>query len=518
MRRKFKVRNLISIIGLAILMIPAISGAVVIEPRIQVDHPVILADSSLPVYVILRFDIPIRPPDPDLTRPDLNLALVIDRSGSMEDKGKMDYAIEAANLLVDHLQPTDRLSVVDYDDIISVLWPSTLVKSPEMIKAKINSLFPRNSTNLCGGMMRGVEQVTPYVQGDQINRVILLSDGLANTGITSPNEIRKLVRESKNKGVTITAMGLGLEYNEDLLQLIAENSGGNYYFIENPKQMARIFDNELGTLFATVGKDVRLNFRASSQVQNIKVYGYVSQTDNNSTNIEMENFYTGEKRTLVLRLDLDPLAVGEYDLGQIAFDYKDLESDQVRTFSAPIKVRTTTNSDEVKQAEVQEAMVEALLVEADNLHLEQIRIYESGDKQTALDNISQYSSVLKSANLSLQDKMIEKKIEALNMEADEMKWAEEDAENMKYYNVQNKMRFYQSQKGKRGYYIMQKGDTGLQVENLKQALSDAGFYKGTVDEEFTDDLVEAVEKFQKSEGLTVDGVAGPMTLKKLGLY
>ena len=516
MRQKTNVLRIFVFIGLALLMLPLTGRAVTIEPNIQVDHPLILADSSMPVYITLRFDIPKRVKD--FSRPDLNLALVIDRSGSMSDRGKMEYAIEAACRLVDQLQPTDRLSVVEYDDVISVLIPSTKVESKERIKSRIRSLYPRNSTNLCAGMMRGVDEIIPYLKRNQINRVLLLSDGLANTGITNPSEIRRMVRGAKAEGVTITTMGLGLDYNEDMMRMIAENAGGNYYFIESPNQMAHVFNNELGTLFATVGKDVRLRFSASPRVREIKVFGYVSENDRNISEIEMENFYTGEERLLVMRLDLDPMSAGEYDLGEITFDYRDIDSDKMKTFSAPIKVKAVTDENKMKQAENYEAVVEALLVEADNMHDEQIKLFKQGDKAAALDNISLYTETLSIANGRLQNKMIEKKIEALNMEAEEMDWAEEEADNMKFYNLQNSVRFHQAQKGKRDYYMMQEGDNGLQVQKLKQALQDEGFYKGTVDENFDDDLAKAVSEFQKREGLTVDGIAGPATLKKLGLY
>ena len=504
------------LVGLMLLALPLTGRAVTIVPNIQVDHPLIMADSSMPVYVLLRFDIPKRVKD--FSRPDLNLALVIDRSGSMSDRGKMEYAIEAACRLVDQLQPTDRLAVVEYDDVISVLWPSSKVESKERIKQRIRSLYARNSTNLCGGMMRGVDEILPYVQRNQINRVILLSDGLANTGVTSPSEIRRLVRDAKSRGITVTTMGLGLDYNEDLMRMIAENAGGNYYFIESPNQMAQVFNNELGTLFATVGSDVLLRFNASSRVRNVTVFGYLSETNNNLSKIEMENFYTGEERLLVMRLDLDPLTAGEYDLGEISFDYRDMDTDKMQTYSAPVKIRAVADEQKMRQAENSEAIVEALLVEADNMHEEQIRAFESGDKAGALDNISQYAATLASANDRLQDKKLEKKIEALNMEAGEMNIAETDNESMQYYSKQNKMRFYQSQKGKRDYYLMQVGDNGMQVQKLKQALTDNGFYQGPVDENFDDDLARAVSEFQKKEGLTVDGIAGPATLKKLGLY
>ncbi len=125
-----------------------------VKPVLEIDHPVVLAQKRGPVYLLVRFEVAEAGKDPSKPRPKLNLAMVIDRSGSMEDKGKMEYAKEAAKILVDGLESSDRLSIVEYDDRITVLWPSSPVESPGMIKKRIDTLSPRGSTNLAGGMMK----------------------------------------------------------------------------------------------------------------------------------------------------------------------------------------------------------------------------------------------------------------------------------------------------------------------------------------------------------------------------
>ncbi|MFO0007257.1 MAG: hypothetical protein ACK559_39695, partial [bacterium] len=94
-----------------------------------------------------------------------------------------------------------------------------------------------------------------------------MSDGLANTGITEPREIAELVRTARRKGIRISALGLGRDYDEDLMQAIAENGGGRYHYIEHPSQMARIFQDELGTMFETCAQDVDLEFAGSTRIR-----------------------------------------------------------------------------------------------------------------------------------------------------------------------------------------------------------------------------------------------------------
>ena len=101
-----------------------------------------------------------------------------------------------------------------------------------------------------------------------------MSDGLANTGVTDHGEIARLVRGAKRDGVRISAMGLGRDYDEDLMQSVAENGGGRYYYIEHPTQMARVFQEELGSLFETTARDVEVKFSGTAVVRKVEVVGY----------------------------------------------------------------------------------------------------------------------------------------------------------------------------------------------------------------------------------------------------
>jgi Ca-activated chloride channel homolog len=505
------------LLALSLLEMPPAAGQTV-QPRAEMDHAVVLAGLRQPVYVLVEFDVAKVEAQAVQERPQMNIGLVLDRSGSMDASGKMEYAKKAARIVVDRLTPADRLAVVEYDNQVTVLWPSSPVEAPEMIKRRIDGLTPRGGTDLTGGMMKGVEQVLENLDRDGINRVLLLSDGMANHGITHPERIARLVREARQRGVAISTMGLGLQYNEDLMQAIAENAGGHYYYIENPVQMARIFQQEMEALFTTVAKEVKIVFVGSQAVEQVEVFGFRSEASGPETRIPMEDFYAGEKRSLLLRLEVNPLQEGKIELGKLEFSYLDPLDGRFQRMVLELVVTASADSQQVDASRNERVIAGAALIEADKRHEEYVRLYEQGRKAEAQGKITTLADELTDRNVLLKDVQLAKKIEALRMEEEEMTEAELDQASRADYLKKSKLRAYHAQKGQRGKYLLQEGDEGYDVERLQEALLARQLYQGPVDGRFGTALVEAVKAFQRQDSLTVDGVAGPRTMKALQLY
>lgn len=501
-----------------ILPINALLAIDSVEPVVQVDQPIVLIKESRPVYALVQFKVIKVKEDPSKPRPKLNMALVIDRSGSMAQQGKLAFARKAAKILVDSMNPSDQLAVVEYDDQVNLLWPKSPVESPNLIKQQIDSLTPRGSTNLTGGMMKGVDEVLKGMDKTDLNRVILLSDGLANQGITNPVEIKQLVRDAKRKGVYITTMGLGANYNEDLMQAIAESAAANYYFIENPNQMKRIFREEMSILFTTVAKDAKIIYTPVPGIKKIDVFGFPFKQKGDIFEIEQEDFYSEESRTLLLRLSIEPQNLGKMALGKLTLFYKDIIADKDKTIEKLISVTVIEDKEEVARTSDKKVLVEAVLLESEKEHEDYVRLYEKGKMKDSLMGIQELANKLKKKNVGLGDVQISKKIEALEMEAQEMKEAEKNRINRAVYLKKSKMRFYKAKKGKRTSYILKEGDTGITVERVQKALKAAGLYPGPIDGKFTSPVTDAVKKFQQKHKLTPDGIVGPATLKALGIY
>jgi Ca-activated chloride channel family protein len=236
----------------------------------------ICSDSKTTLDVLVK----ITPPEPEanLKRPAINLGLVIDRSGSMSGDNKITFAKAAACYAVQQLLPSDRVSVTIYDDDVETIVPSTLTTDKPYILSQIERIQPRNMTALHAGWSQGGLQVSNYLNQEHLNRVILLSDGLANAGQTNPDVIGSDVRKLAEQSVSTTTMGVGNDYNEDLLEGMASSGDGNYYYIQSPEQLLAIFQTELQGLMATIGRRVRLKIEPQGGVEVADVFNDLEVT------------------------------------------------------------------------------------------------------------------------------------------------------------------------------------------------------------------------------------------------
>lgn len=273
----------------------------------------------------------------DHRRQPLNLSVVLDRSGSMGDERKIDYARRALHRLIDVLRPEDLFSLVIYDDAVEVLARPQRVTDRQRLHRMVDRISPGGSTNLGGGMIEGLQLARRSSDRDRIDRVILLSDGLANQGITSPVELNRIARQFRSKGVTLTTMGLGLDYNEDLMVGLAESGGGNYYFIEHPNQMAQILAKEFDELSSIVCRNAVLELRVHGGSRVLDVIGNGWSERNGRIEIPVGDLLNDDRRELVVEVEV-PKGVGELMFVEGSLRY---DSDQIpvqpRSFAAAVK-------------------------------------------------------------------------------------------------------------------------------------------------------------------------------------
>ncbi len=285
------------------------------------------------IYLQLSIDVPAVHAH---ERGPLNIAVVLDRSGSMSEQGKLTYAKSAICALVDQLRGDDLFSLVIYDDVVEVPFCAGPVGDRRHIKSLIREITPRNSTNLGGGMPEGFHQACRHIRREYVNRVVLLSDGLANVGITSVDELSSIAHRYRDKGISLTTMGVGLEYAENLMMALAEAGGGNYYFIESPYGIASIMQREFGLLGSVYACRAMIELRLGSGVRVLDVIGHEWHDRDGKCMIALGDLYGGSARDVTVELAV-PSGEGSRKVIEGALEYEEGEVARSESFAAEVR-------------------------------------------------------------------------------------------------------------------------------------------------------------------------------------
>ncbi len=218
-------------------------------------------------YALVRIVAPEAPVTTEsVVRTPLDIALVIDRSGSMSGQ-PLGTAKECAVRIVKGLRPDDRISIVTFDDEINIVQALTAVGDAKDIEARVRSIQSGGSTNLFGGWEEGAKQLAPFIKKDRIARVILLSDGQANQGLINESEIFTHVSKLAGTGITTSTIGLGHDFNESLLAGMAKSGEGVANFGQTPEDLDEAFEQQFAILSNTFLRQVEIKIQGGSDVK-----------------------------------------------------------------------------------------------------------------------------------------------------------------------------------------------------------------------------------------------------------
>jgi Ca-activated chloride channel family protein len=339
-------------------------------------------------------------PDSHKRRP-LNLCLVIDRSGSMAGD-KIEFTRQAAQFLVQHLGSADYFSIVLYTENVETLLPPEPVIRKDFIVQRLQKIRAGGMTNLSGGWLQGCSLVAQNVRDDYINRVILMSDGLANRGIIDERQLVTMAREKRNQNVTTTAMGLGADFNEELLMAMADAGGGAFYFIESPESTPLIFQEELRGLLSVVGQNLTVRLEVSENISNVsQLNAYDLHLNGNLYTFSLGDVYGDELKTLVLELDVPALTnIGEREIARLRFEYDAItESGSDRQMiELPIKINIVAEQ-AVLPAPNPEVGKSVLLLQSARARREAIKAADKSDFQSASQILRQAATAIEDSRL-----------------------------------------------------------------------------------------------------------------------
>ena len=275
-------------------------------------------------------------------RKDAILTFVIDVSGSMEKENRLELVKKALTLLVDQLRPTDKVGIVVYGSHGRLVLPHTGIGQRSEILAAINALTPDGSTNAAEGLRIGYDLAWRNAGVNHINRVILCSDGVANVGKTGPDEILKEIRAYVKKEITLSTVGFGMgNYNDVLMERLANTGNGNYAYVDTLSEARRIFVENLTATLQLIAKDAKIQVDFNPEVvSRFRLLGYENRRLNHEQfrddTVDAGEVGSGHQVTALYEVKLHPDATGK--MATVSIRYADADNHQVHEVSKDISV------------------------------------------------------------------------------------------------------------------------------------------------------------------------------------
>ena len=271
----------------------------------------------------------------------LNLALVIDRSGSMNSPEKMPYVKQSLRVFLHSLAANDRVAIVAYGTDPEVISPTREVGDGQWIDAAIDRIYTDGSTNLHGGLMLGFQEVDRNFDIRRNNRVILLTDGIANIGVTAPEQIAAAAKAYNDRGIYLSTIGLGHDINDALLSNLALQGQGAYHFIDSAEEMDKVFRKEVLGLMQKVARDVSLTIRPEPGVQVLGLTGYEGRPPSGPVEITLRDMGTGDSQIMLIQMALTPGGSGGRRLATVELRYTDIIAQRPEQTVLPVSVATS---------------------------------------------------------------------------------------------------------------------------------------------------------------------------------
>jgi Ca-activated chloride channel family protein len=280
-------------------------------------------------------------------RTPVNVAFVIDRSGSMRG-ARIAQAREAAAAAVRRLDKNDIASVVIFDDKIDLLVQAQPVDDHAAFIDRIRQVDTRGSTAIHGAVTEGAQQVRHNLDPRRLNRVVLLSDGQANVGQRRPEDFAKLGRELLAHGISVSTIGLGNQYNEDLMLALARASDGNHSYVGETTDLIQVFNKEFDDVLASCAQTVSIDIELRSGMRVVRALSRDGKIDGQTAHFQLNQVYAATEHYVLMEIEVDPAAAGdESDLGRVRVSYTGADGGGRQTIETPVRGRFSEATTEI---------------------------------------------------------------------------------------------------------------------------------------------------------------------------
>jgi len=268
-----------------------------------------------------------------------DLVLVLDRSGSMQGR-KLNDARQAVIGLLDHLGPDDRLALLTYSNGVetrSGLAPLSPTNR-QRIAAAVNEIHAGGGTNLGAGLGHGMDILLQAPGDGRQRKLILISDGLANQGVTGVDALGRMASAAVGNQFSISTVGVGLDFNEVLMTAVADRGAGQYHFLEDPQVLAQVFETELQATRRVAAADVGIRIPLAPGVRLVSAGGHPIIREAGAALIHPGNLLSGQNRTLYLTFQVPTEKAQRINLGRIEAHYRYRDRDHSHVAAGPLTV------------------------------------------------------------------------------------------------------------------------------------------------------------------------------------
>lgn len=362
---------------------------------VRMDRSAVLREGDNLRYVVVT----VTAPELASERVPVDIAMVVDTSGSMGREGKIEAARSAADELVDALREGDRFALVGFDDRARVLVEGTRFDGDTArLHSVIQGLRDDGATNLWDGLVLGEDQLAS-AESASPRKVLLVSDGQANVGETSPDAFARLAQRYASEGVSVSAIGLGRDFNENLLEAMADAGGGSYRFVGNPEELSTVIAAELERTHQTLARQARVKVHMADGVRLREVYGWTAEPSaaagtTDGTEVYVGDISAGQTRKIVLAVEVPAGTLGVQRVARAALTWDPVDGGARRSTTATTFADVTADAGAVRASVDEDATVAAARARAGALSSASADAWRDGDDAKAREMMRGASSVL----------------------------------------------------------------------------------------------------------------------------
>lgn len=386
-----------------------------VQCRVELDRAILPAGRSQTAIVKVSLDAP--PPPQRIQRPAVNLGIVLDRSGSMSGQ-KLEKAKQAAVEAFRHLSNRDIFSLVVYDHNIQTVVPAQPAGFNEGVERQIRAIYAGGNTALFGGVSQGAAEIRKNSGPGYIHRIILLSDGLANVGPSSPDDLGRLGTALIKENISVTTIGVGTDYNEDLMTRLAQNSDGNSYFVESSRDLPRIFTAELGDVLNVVARRIQLTIECQDGVRPLGLINRQGKIRGQNVELYLNQLYGSQQKFALLEVEITGSASGAYrEIARARVSYEDPFSRRQKSAVGQVAATFSSDTSTVRHSVNRSVYRDYQLNLNARAQEEAIRLSDEGRKKDAVDALKSSASKLRQVAEAFDDDELMKEADKTEAQA-----------------------------------------------------------------------------------------------------